>query len=438
MQGNCQEGLLEKWFIAEHLPHISVPSVQLPSNTDEAVETTDASHHQGTPDFPDRDQAEHPLDAFANLNDALIELEKDDEMNSTLHALNHSPREVTKRNNFTLPEVNQSGKIVLSGGELLFAGITDLDDGESIWLGSYEVGEDVPSGMQEPDEEDGFATAIQLASDEFDRIFQENIRAAQAPNYPLWTTPNGHYDLRDWLVLVYRHWHSRPYLRSQALTGWLRDTHNIFKDTKSVRTFIERLKCSGTASFFLRHPHLLNTTSTFAWPTQQEMLQAGVRDWGGPPLFEWALGCWIRQRQLEGYTPTPTTIDAAAKDIWSRIPCLTDSSPPGDAKVFRVRYNIAARENGFPPPWPDLGKPDVGVKEHRGVSTRSKGSNSAWNKGDDACLISAAADKRNERVLKNGLLTGELDWKRIATIFPARSLKAIRTRIYVLNGQRQT
>lgn len=167
-EGNCQEGLLEKWFMAEHLPHISVPSVQLPSNTDEAVETTGASHHQGTPDIPDLDQAELPLDAFANLSDALIELEKDDEINSTLHALNHSPREVTRRNNFTLPEVNQSGKIVLSGDDLLFAGIMDLDDGESTWLGSYEVGEDVPSGMQEPDEEDGFATAIQLASDEFD------------------------------------------------------------------------------------------------------------------------------------------------------------------------------------------------------------------------------------------------------------------------------
>jgi hypothetical protein len=74
------------------------------------------------------------------------------------------------------------------------------------------------------------------------------------------------------------------------------------------------------------------------------------------------------------------TIDAAAKDIWSRIPCLADSSP-GDAKVFRVRYNIAARKNGFPPPWPDLGKPEVGVKEHHGVSTRSKGSNSAGIKG---------------------------------------------------------
>jgi hypothetical protein len=76
--------------MAEHLPHISVPSVQLPSNTDKAVETTGASH-QGTPDFPDFDQAELPLDAFANLSNALIELEKDDEMNSTLHALNHSP-----------------------------------------------------------------------------------------------------------------------------------------------------------------------------------------------------------------------------------------------------------------------------------------------------------------------------------------------------------
>jgi hypothetical protein len=112
----------------------------------------------------------------------------------------------------------------------------------------------VPSGIQEPDEEDGFINAIQLASDEFDRIFQENIRAAQAPNFPLWITPNGRYDLRDWLVLVYRSWHSRPYLRSQALTRWLRDTHNIFKDTKSVRTFIGRLKCSGTAGFSLPHP----------------------------------------------------------------------------------------------------------------------------------------------------------------------------------------
>jgi hypothetical protein len=85
--------------MAEHLTHISVPSVQLTSNTDEAVETNGANHHKGTPDFPDLDQAELPLDAFANLNDALIELEKDDEMNSTLHSLNHSLREITRRNN---------------------------------------------------------------------------------------------------------------------------------------------------------------------------------------------------------------------------------------------------------------------------------------------------------------------------------------------------
>ena len=75
---------------------------------------------------------------------------------------------VTRRNNFTLLEVNQSGKIVLSEDDLLLAGITDLDDRESTWLSSYEVGEDVLSRMQELDEEGGFATAIQLASDEFD------------------------------------------------------------------------------------------------------------------------------------------------------------------------------------------------------------------------------------------------------------------------------
>jgi len=34
---------------------------------------------------------------------------------------------------------------------------------ESTWLGSYEVGEDVTSGMLELDEDDGFATAVQLA-----------------------------------------------------------------------------------------------------------------------------------------------------------------------------------------------------------------------------------------------------------------------------------
>ena len=92
---------------------------------------------------------------------------------------------------------------------------------ESTWLGSYEVGEDVTSGMLELDEDDGFATAVQLAGDKFDRIFQEIIRAALGPNRPLRTTLNGRHELRDWLVLVYRHWHSRPYLRSPALIGWL-------------------------------------------------------------------------------------------------------------------------------------------------------------------------------------------------------------------------
>jgi hypothetical protein len=47
----------------------------------------------------------------------------------------------------------------------------------------------------------------------------------------------------------------------------------------------------------------------------------------------------------------------------------------------------------FPPPWPDLGKPEI-------VSTHRKGSNSAWSKEAEARLILAATDKRNERVLK--------------------------------------
>ena len=54
------------------------------------MEIIGASHHRGTPDFPDPNQAELCLDTFGNLNDALIKLEKD-EMNSTLHVLNHSP-----------------------------------------------------------------------------------------------------------------------------------------------------------------------------------------------------------------------------------------------------------------------------------------------------------------------------------------------------------
>jgi hypothetical protein len=71
-------------------------------------------------------------------------------------------------------------------------------------------------------------------------------------------------------------------------------------------------------------------------------------------LFEWARGCWIRQRQLKGHTPTPMTIDAAAKNIWSRMTCLADFSPSGDGKLFRVRYNMAAEKNRFPPSWSDL------------------------------------------------------------------------------------
>jgi hypothetical protein len=58
---------------------------------------------------------------------------------------------------------------------------------------------------------------------------------------------------------------------------------------------------------------------------------------------------------------------------------------------------------------------------------RSKRSHSAWSKGDDASVVSAAADKQNKRLSKNGLPTGELDWKRTTTLFAASFLKVSRT-----------
>jgi hypothetical protein len=58
---------------------------------------------------------------------------------------------------------------------------------------------------------------------------------------------------------------------------------------------------------------------------------------------------------------------------------------------------------------------------------RSKRRNSAWSKGDDARVVSAAADKQNKRLSKNGLpTTGELNWKH-TTLFAAGFLKVSRT-----------
>jgi hypothetical protein len=133
----CQGGLLEKWFMAEHLSCIFVRSAQLPSKPDEAVETAAISHHHGSSTFPDHGQAELPLDTFANLDDALTEMEEDDGINSTLHVPRHSQREATRRNIFVPSIAIQSGKTALGGlggqGEnLLFAGIMDLVEGNFI------------------------------------------------------------------------------------------------------------------------------------------------------------------------------------------------------------------------------------------------------------------------------------------------------------------
>jgi hypothetical protein len=76
--------------MAEILSCIFVRSAQLPSKPGEAVKTAAISHHHGSSTFPDHGQAELPLDKFANLDDALTEMEEDDGIKSTLHVLRHS------------------------------------------------------------------------------------------------------------------------------------------------------------------------------------------------------------------------------------------------------------------------------------------------------------------------------------------------------------
>jgi hypothetical protein len=126
-------------------------------------------------------------------------------------------------------------------------------------------------------------------------LFQPSLTESSRKKFArLWSTM----DYTEWTLLFaglacfsVPHWHSHSYLRSQALAGWLRDTHDIFKETKSVPTFIERLECSRTARIFLPHPRLIKYHVSARMTNSAK--DAPSRCTGIGCLFDWALGCCI-------------------------------------------------------------------------------------------------------------------------------------------------